>query len=74
MTTSTDKITRLSVNINADAARALKSVAARRQISITEAIRRAIAIYKFVEDESARGNTIQVVNSSDKTVRELLMV
>jgi hypothetical protein len=66
------KITRLSVNINSDVANALKDVAARRQISITEAVRRAVAIWKFVEDENLKGNTIQVVNHADNSVKEIV--
>ena len=43
--------TRLSVNINDETARALKELAERRETSVTDIIRRAVSVYKFVEDE-----------------------
>ena len=42
---------RLSVNINDETAQALNELAARRQTTVTEIIRRAVSMYKFVEDE-----------------------
>ncbi|WP_405717255.1 ribbon-helix-helix protein, CopG family [Streptomyces sp. NBC_01537] len=65
--------TRLSVNLNDEAARALKENSDRRGISITEAVRRAIAVYDFIERETAAGNRIQVVDPEGR-VRELLLV
>ena len=44
---------RLSVNINDECKAALTEVAARRGVSVTEAVRQAISIYKFVDDELA---------------------
>lgn len=64
--------TRLSVNLNQEAAAALKEIAERRHISYTEAVRRAIAILKFVEDETALGHKVQVVDGA-KT-REVVLV
>jgi hypothetical protein len=66
-------VTRLSVNINQDAATALKRHSERRQVSVTETVRRAIAVYDFVEEELAKGNRIQVVEKSGN-VRELLFM
>jgi Ribbon-helix-helix protein, copG family len=66
-------VTRLSVNINQDAAAALKKHSERRQVSVTETVRRAIAVYDFVEEELAKGNRIQVVEKSGN-VRELLFM
>ncbi|OHV27753.1 MULTISPECIES: ribbon-helix-helix protein, CopG family [Pseudofrankia] len=64
--------TRLSVNINQESAAALKEITERRGISNTEAIRRAIAIYKLIEEETANGNKIQIKDG--KTVREIVML
>jgi hypothetical protein len=64
--------TRLSININQESAAALKEITERRGISYTEAIRRAIAIYKLIEDEVASGNKIQI--KEGKVVREVVMI
>src|SRR3954452_1193318 len=57
---SDTKVTRLSININEETAAALRDMAARRGVSVTEAVRRAVAIAKFVEDETMNGSTVQV--------------
>lgn len=41
---------RLSVNLSQDVADALRSIVVRNKITITEAIRRAISLLKFVDD------------------------
>ncbi len=64
--------TRLSINVNKETAKALKELAHNRQISVTEAVRRAVAIAKFVEDETDRGHSIHVV-AGDAT-RELKLI
>lgn len=70
---NTSSVTRLSVNINQDAAAALKRHSEKRHVSVTETVRRAIAVYDFVEEELAKGNRIQVVEKSGN-VRELLFM
>lgn len=61
---STGNRARLSVNINAETKRALEELAAREGVTVTEVVRRAISVYKFVEDELAeRGQTLQLVNN-----------
>lgn len=55
-------VTKLNVNINDETAAALKDLAARRQTTVTEIVRRAVSVYKFVEDEVVDGNkTLKVV-------------
>ncbi len=66
------KFSRLSVNINHDTAAALRQMAQERGISVTEAVRRAVAIAKFVEDETRRGHRIQVVFGNGD-VRDMLV-
>lgn len=56
--------TRLTVNVNPETLAAIKEIAGRRGISYTEAIRRAVAVYKLVEDETAQGHAIQIVSGS----------
>lgn len=59
--------TRLSVNINDETAEALKDLAERRGTSVTEVVRRAVAVYKFVEDEvGLQGKTMQLVDDKDR--------
>lgn len=58
--------TRLSVNINDETAQALKELATRRGTSVTEIVRRAVAVYKFVEDEVGQGKTLQLVDKNDR--------
>lgn len=66
--------TRLNVNINEETAAALRELAARRDTSVTEIVRRSVAVYKFVEDEvGAGGKTLQVVDA-DETVTSIQMV
>ena len=64
--------TRLTVNINRETVAAMKAIAERRGISYTETIRRAVAVYKLVEDETAQGHTIQIKDG--ETVREVVFV
>lgn len=57
---------RLNVNLNDEIAAALKEIADERGISATEAVRRAIAWYKFIDDEVVKGKRkMQLVDSDD---------
>jgi predicted DNA-binding helix-hairpin-helix protein len=47
---------RLNININEDTRDALKDLAERRQITVTEVVRRCVSVYKFIEDEAVDGN------------------
>jgi hypothetical protein len=67
------KYTRLSVNLSPDTAAALRELADRRKISITDAVRRAIAVWKFMEDEIAAGNRV-VVTEPDGKKREIVLL
>lgn len=68
------RYTRLSVNIALDVADALRSLAKRRGITVTDGVRRAIAIWKLVEDASAKGQQVQIVDPATGNVRELVLV
>lgn len=72
--TSESGLTRLNVNLNQETAEALRFIAEQRGISFTEAVRRAISVYKFVEDEVAEGHRVQAVDSEAGTVRELVLL
>jgi hypothetical protein len=62
--TSTEEerpVVRLSVNLAPDVADVLKFWKGRKGISITEAVRRAIAVWNFVENERDKGNRIAIL-------------
>ena len=54
------EFTRLSVNVNIETANFLRSYADRRGCTITEAVRRAVAVLKFVTDETDAGHRLIV--------------
>lgn len=64
---------RLSVNINDDTARQLQQTAARKGISYTEAVRRAIALWSFIEDEIHESKIVQVVDPDKGDTRRLVL-
>lgn len=58
-------LTRLSVNMNLDTANALRELAHQRGISYTEAVRRAISIYYFLDNETRKGRHIIISDQLD---------
>ena len=64
--------TRLSVNITDDTARALRELAERNQTSVTDIVRRAVSVYKFVADEVEDGKKVQLAD--DREVVTLALV
>ncbi|MFG1921237.1 hypothetical protein [Cryptosporangium sp. NPDC048952] len=71
---STNRPARLSVNLGTGPATALRELMESKDITATEAIRRAISVWKFIEDEQARGNRIAVIETAGgkQNVREVL--
>ncbi len=66
---------RLSINLNDELAEVLKTIADKRGITATEAIRRAIAWYKFIDDEVIDGGSrIQLVDRDGDRVKEVVPV
>ena len=67
---------RLSVNLAADVAALLQKWTTAKGISATEAIRRAIVIWDFVETELSAGNRLAVVerDGDRERVREIVVV
>lgn len=72
--TTDNGLVRLNVNLNQETAAALKDLAAKENISYTEAVRRAIAVFKFIEDEQAEGRKIQTMDANDRNKRELVLM
>jgi bisphosphoglycerate-dependent phosphoglycerate mutase len=67
-------LVRLNVNLNADTARALREIARERDISFTEAVRRAISVYNFIETETKNGRHIQTADTNRENVRDLILL
>lgn len=67
-------LVRLNVNLNKESAAALRELADTQGISFTEAVRRAIAVYKYVSDEQEQGRKIQTMDSKEKNKRELVLM
>ena len=64
---------RLSVNLSTETAETFKTLTGRKGLTITEGIRRAIAVWKFVEGETAAGNTLAVIEA-DGSVRKVMLL
>jgi len=64
---------RLSVNLSIETAEIFRSLIERKGLSISEGIRRAIAVWKFLEDEQSRGNQVAVIEQDD-TVRKVVLL
>ncbi|WP_157548650.1 ribbon-helix-helix protein, CopG family [Nonomuraea candida] len=64
---------RLSVNLSHETADTFKTLAERKGLSFTEAIRRAITIWKFVEDQLSQGHELAIVES-DGNPRKVLIL
>ena len=65
-------IIRLSVNINEETADALRKLVADKGITITEVMRRAIAVTDFLYKEQDKGKIIQTVSRKGK-VRNVIL-
>lgn len=57
-------MSRLSVNVNDETADALRTLAERRGVSVTETVRRAVSVYDFLEKRQANGEQIRVVDDA----------
>lgn len=64
--------TRLTINLNPEAASFLKSLTEDRGITYTEAIRRALAVYKLVKEQTDEGTRVQF--DDGHTVREVVLL
>jgi len=69
---SEEKLVRLSVNLNMETALAIKRIACRSGTNVTEAIRRAISIHAFLQDEILKGRKIHTMDHDGGNVREVI--
>lgn len=66
-------IVRLSVLVNRLTLSALREVCRKNDISLTEGIRRAISVAKFLYDEADAGKKIVVADKHGNIVSELIL-
>ncbi|MFE3447072.1 hypothetical protein ACFXNW_28905 [Nocardia sp. NPDC059180] len=70
-------VVRLSINLAPDVAAVLRGWAERKRISATEAVRRAIAVWNFIETEKDKGNSLAVVENlpgGKQRIREVVLI
>lgn len=51
----------------------LKALAGRKGLTVTDGVRRAITVWKFIEDELAAGSTLAVIEA-DGSVRKVILL
>ena len=73
-TSDQTKPIRLSVNMNQETADALREIAEVYGVSVTEAVRRAVSVAHFVEEQTRAGKTVQIEDPKTGKVRELVMM
>jgi hypothetical protein len=75
--TTDSGVVRLSVNLAPDVAETLKDNARRKGLSITEGIRRAIAVWAFIEEAKRKGNRIALIEDlggGKERLREVVLI
>jgi len=65
-------VRRLSVNVALDVADAIDVLAKRHGTTVTDVIRRAVSVYKFIDDETVNGGRILV--EQDGILREVKLL
>ncbi|MEN3540796.1 hypothetical protein AAH991_37180 [Microbispora sp. ZYX-F-249] len=68
------RFVRLSINLGIEPMEILKTLAEKKGLSITDAVRRAIKIWQFVEDQVAQGNELQVVEKKSGDVHKVMLL
>jgi hypothetical protein len=68
-----ERSVRLSVNLSVESAETLRALIKRKGLTITEGIRRAIAVWRFVEDETSKGNQIAIIEH-DGSIRKVVLL
>jgi predicted transcriptional regulator len=63
---------KVTVNLSADAVQALQDIADSRGVTLTEALRQAIATERFLSEEVKLGNKI-LVERPDQGIREIIL-
>lgn len=66
--------TRMNFNLTHRSVKDLAQVTATNNLSKTEALHRAIAVYKFVSDEINAGRRIRTVGSKGRNAKEIIIL
>ena len=66
------KVVKTTVNLPAEALDAIRHIAERRGITMTEAIRQAIATEKFLFDAQKEGGKL-LIEERDKKVKQIIL-
>lgn len=66
-------VKRVTVNLSEEAVKSLEALANKRGITMTEALRKAIATEKFLADEVAEGSKVLIKSKDGKDTRQLLI-
>lgn len=64
--------TKLTVNLTDEALTALRELAAKRGVTLGQALGQAIASEKFLQDEVSKGGKV-LIEKPDQTVREVVL-
>jgi Ribbon-helix-helix protein, copG family len=64
---------RVSVNLPREDIDLLRRIAEQRHITMTEALRRAIAMERFIEEALRNGEKLLIEDRDGKTVRQLVI-
>lgn len=70
-------VVRLSVNLSPDVAQVLRVLVGRKGVSFTEGIRRALACWKYLEEQKVLGNRIAIIETGHRggpRVREVNLI
>jgi hypothetical protein len=70
--TEKGKVIKTTVNLPADAVEAIRSIAESRGITMTEAIRQAIVMEKFLFDAEKAGGKV-LIEERDKQVKQIVL-
>lgn len=60
---------KVTVNLPEESVKALRDMAARDGVSLTETLRRSIGLQKFIEDQQTEGSAILVKDKEDNVQR-----
>jgi hypothetical protein len=66
-----ETLVRLSVMMNSETTEQLKGLKEEKGLTATETVRRAIALYSFLNDEQNTGKSIHIVNPRKSVYAEL---
>jgi hypothetical protein len=69
-----DRIVRLNINVSGETADDLRRLAAERGTSVTEIVRRAVAVFAYLEAERAEGRQIQTIDRQGRNVKGLVLL